>query len=166
MNLSRVRDALLRGGAVQSGDARTLKHGSQSGIYFEVEQALGSGYAAPILEAMREIIPCSNLVSDSGGGLMLAAQLSGRYGYNLTRVRDSPKGHGADRMLEGYLLRPYDEVAIVDDVCTTGGSFGTLIRTLDGKAAVRGCYAVINRGSVREVRGIPVHSILRLEDFL
>ena len=37
-------------------------------------------------------------------------------------VRKQPKGHGAKRQLEGYSPLPEAPVAIVDDVCTTGGS--------------------------------------------
>ena len=37
-------------------------------------------------------------------------------------VRKQPKGHGAKRQLEGYSPPPGTPVAIVDDVCTTGGS--------------------------------------------
>ncbi len=37
-------------------------------------------------------------------------------------VRKQPKGHGTKRLLEGYNPPPGARVAIVDDVCTTGGS--------------------------------------------
>ena len=37
-------------------------------------------------------------------------------------VRKQPKGHGTKRQLEGYSPPPGAPVAIVDDVCTTGGS--------------------------------------------
>ena len=37
-------------------------------------------------------------------------------------VRKQPKGHGTKRQLEGYQPAPGAAVAIVDDVCTTGGS--------------------------------------------
>ena len=37
-------------------------------------------------------------------------------------VRKQPKGHGTKRQLEGYNPAPGARVAIVDDVCTTGGS--------------------------------------------
>ena len=60
-------------------------------------------------------------------------------------VRKAEKAHGAGRRVEGF-LSPGAKVAIVDDVCTTGGSTITAIEaTRDAGMEVAGVLCLVDR---------------------
>ncbi len=86
-------------------------------------------------------------------------------------IRKEPKRYGTGSQVEGY-VRPGDEVVIVDDVITTGGS--TIKAIEAARAAGLKVVAVIvivdrcecdGRQNI-EALGIPVYSILTIGDFL
>ena len=61
-------------------------------------------------------------------------------------VRKEAKGHGAGRVIEGCFA-PGDEVVIVEDVITTGGSAQRAIAAVsDAGGRVIGVLAVVDRG--------------------
>ncbi len=85
-------------------------------------------------------------------------------------IRKEPKGHGTMSQIEGN-VKAGDEVIIIDDVVTTGGS--TIKAVTVAQAAELKIIAVIillDRGEFEgrqniEKLGYPVHSILTIRDF-
>jgi orotate phosphoribosyltransferase len=85
-------------------------------------------------------------------------------------IRKEPKGHGTMNQIEGN-IRAGDEVIIIDDVVTTGGS---TIKAIEAarKAELRIIAVIIlldrcelgGRQNIEKL-GYPVHSILTIKDF-
>ena len=87
-------------------------------------------------------------------------------------VRKAAKGHGMQKQVEGPEMPRDVEVALVDDVITTGGSLITARDALRDQAGVRATDAmvVVDReegGRERlEAEGLRVTSLFRRRDFL
>jgi orotate phosphoribosyltransferase len=83
-------------------------------------------------------------------------------------VRKEPKGHGTQRFIEGP-VQPGEDVAIVEDVVTTGGSSLTAIQRAEefGLKVVR-VLAIVDRleGGAQAFaeRGYPFASLLTIRD--
>lgn len=84
-------------------------------------------------------------------------------------VRKQPKGHGTNRFIEGP-VQPGENVVIVEDVVTTGGSSLEAIERVEafGLKVIR-VAAVVDRmeGGAKafEERGIPFSSLFTIRDF-
>ena len=85
-------------------------------------------------------------------------------------IRKEPKGHGTMSQIEGN-VKAGDEVIIIDDVVTTGGS---TIKAMEAaqRAGLRilAVLILLDRGEFDgrkniEALGFPVHSLLTIEDF-
>lgn len=86
-------------------------------------------------------------------------------------IRKEPKGHGTGSQVEGY-IKSGDEVIIIDDVITTGGS--TIKAIEAAKASGLRILAVIvildrcecdGRQNIERL-GYPVYPILTIKDFI
>lgn len=86
-------------------------------------------------------------------------------------IRKEPKGHGTGNQVEGY-VRPGDDVIIVDDVITTGGS---TIKAIEAAVAaglrVLAVIVILDRCECDgrqniERLGYPVYPILTIRDFI
>ena len=86
-------------------------------------------------------------------------------------IRKEPKGHGTMSQIEGN-VKEGDEVIIIDDVVTTGGSTIKAIEAAE-KAGLKIIAVIIlldrcefeGRQNI-ERRGYPVHSLLTIKDFV
>ena len=101
-------------------------------------------------------------------GLPLAAAVAVTLRLPLLYVRKERKEHGTRSLREG-LLRPGWDVAVLDDVATTGGSLERAISVLrEAGAVVRRAYVIVDReqGASERLEGLGVTlvSLLRLPD--
>lgn len=138
----------LERGALKYGDF-TLSSGKKSSYYFDGRRlSLDPEGAHLIAQALLPLLRRAGV--QAVGGLTLGADpivaavalasfpdKSGRPIPGFI-VRKEAKGHGTRQGVEGYLLQPQDRVAIVDDVCTTGGSLFQAIEA----AEAAGCTVV------------------------
>lgn len=175
-NRSRLME-LVRTHALKFGDF-TLASGKKSAYYLDGKQVTLS--AEGLLQISHGLLDLLSSVEFTGfggmsigadpivGGVLVAA--AGR-GQSLVgfMVRKEAKGHGTQRFIEGP-VQPGDQVVIVDDVVTTGGS---ALLAID-RAEEFGCRVVHAVGIVdrlqggREAfaaRGIPFSSLLTIADF-
>ena len=123
---------LLRSKSIQRGDF-TLASGKKSSYYLDcrlttldAEGALLTGYC--VLEMLDEM----GVKPDAIGGMSMGADpivtATGVVSAIEKRplpgflVRKEAKGHGRKKQIEGMEITQGKRVAIVDDVCTTGGS--------------------------------------------
>ncbi|UCG48374.1 MAG: orotate phosphoribosyltransferase [Phycisphaerales bacterium] len=79
------------------------------------------------------------------GGVALAAATAMETGKNWIIVRNSKKGYGTGRLVEG-VLRPEDVVLLVEDIATTGGQVLEAARVItEAGARLKKIVAVIDR---------------------
>lgn len=102
------------------------------------------------------------------GGVALAAAAAMASGKNWVIVRNSRKGYGTGKLVEGRIV-PGDVVLLVEDVATTGGQVLEAANVLtEAGARIEKIVAVIDRseGAAENIRkaGYEFESILTSED--
>jgi orotate phosphoribosyltransferase len=129
---------LLKSRAVFFGNF-TLASGKQSTYYINSKKAIFNAEAVWLLgEMIYQMTRTMNLQAIGGpevGAIPMATAAAMRYhehGQSIEAfyVRKQAKGHGSKEMVEG-IVRPGDQVAIVEDVLTTGGSVLQAIREVE-----------------------------------
>ncbi|PIO00451.1 hypothetical protein COT72_01980 [archaeon CG10_big_fil_rev_8_21_14_0_10_43_11] len=145
--------ALLKEQDIVRTSAVTLRNGKTATFYVDVKKAYGNPRLLnAIAKEMWKLIDKSvTCIAASGyGGIPLASALSAQYNVALTLVRDAVKDHGTKAVIDGYVPHSNDCIAIVDDVCTTGGSLRDTIQALEHTGAkVVGCCVVVKRGEAQ-----------------
>ena len=168
---------LIRERALKFGNF-TLVSGKKSTYYLDGKQVTLS--AEGLLQISYGLLELLQDVDYSGfggmsigadpivGGVLTAAATQDRTIQGFM-VRKEAKGHGTQKFVEGP-VQPGDNVVIVDDVVTTGGS---AILAVD-RVEEFGCKVVHSVGIVDrlqggrqafEARGIPFSALLTVEDF-
>ena len=181
---------LVREKALKFGDF-TLASGKKSTYYLDGKQStLDSAGAKLVAEGILELLvggthemtPVGGAhptMPDAVGGMSIGADpitaavvtMAGVQGLALRgfMVRKESKGHGTNRFIEGP-VRPGDEVVILEDVVTTGGSSILAIeRCREFGLVVRGVICIIDRlqGGAAEFAklGLSFQSLLSIRDF-
>jgi orotate phosphoribosyltransferase len=103
------------------------------------------------------------------GGVALAAATAMETGKNWVIVRNSKKGYGTGKLIEG-VLRPGDVVLLVEDIATTGGQVLEAAKVItEAGAKVERIVCVIDRkqGAQENIAeaGYKFESILTRDDF-
>ncbi len=168
---------LVREKALKFGEF-TLASGKKASYYLDCKQVtLDAAGARLVGEGILDLL--SEQLPKAVGGMSIGADpitaavvtMAGVRGQVLSgfMVRKEPKGHGTARYIEGP-VEPGDEVAIVEDVVTTGGSSLVAIeRCLEFGLVVRRVIAIIDRmeggSQAFAQRGLPVASLRTIRDF-
>lgn len=102
------------------------------------------------------------------GGVALAAATALASGKNWVIIRNSKKGYGTGKMVEG-LLKPGDVVLLVEDIATTGGQVIEAAKIItEAGATVKKIVCVIDRkqGAAENIEkaGYKFESILTKDD--
>lgn len=101
------------------------------------------------------------VVSVALGGLVIGQEVAASLGVRAVFAeRDDT---GTLRLRRGFALEPGERVAVVDDVCTRGGSIvecATLVRGLGATVAVAG--AVIDRSGGTHALDMPLEALLQV----
>jgi orotate phosphoribosyltransferase len=140
---------LLRQLDIVNHQPTILNSGQLASYYVDVKKALGYPEARKrILDGMLQIMdPDVTCVAGMGyGGISIAMIIANDQKLFYTAVREEPKTHGKEGMIEGYIPNAHDKVAIVDDVGTSGTSLNKIISAVEPLAQIVGCYAVVKRG--------------------
>jgi orotate phosphoribosyltransferase len=137
----------IRETAYLEGDF-TLRSGKKSKYYLDkylfetcpdILKALGSEFAKYI-DSDVTLIAGAEL-----GGVALAAATAMATGKNWVIIRNSKKGYGTGKMVEG-VLKAGDVVLLVEDIATTGGQVLEAAKVItDAGAKVKKIVAVIDR---------------------
>jgi orotate phosphoribosyltransferase len=143
-----------------------LKSGKVSNYYIDIKKAFGHPKAFNLIcdELCKIIDKRATCVAGSGhGGLPLATAVSLKLNLPLVLVRDKVKKHGINKMIDGYIPNWKDNIAIIDDVFTTGTCIYNISEALKPtKAKILGGYLVVKRGDTSKF-DIPVQSLISVE---
>jgi len=148
-----------------------LRSGKRSKYYLDkylfetcpdILEALGEEFAKYITDDIT-LIAGAEL-----GGVALAAATALRTGKNWIIVRNTKKGYGTGKLIEG-VLKPGDVVLLVEDIATTGGQVLEAAKAItEAGAKVKKIVAVIDRKQGAEENiaqaGYKFQSILTKDD--
>ena len=170
--------ALVRHKALRFGDFR-LTSGKKATYYLDGKQVtLEPNGARLVAEGILDLLG-QRRFPKAVGGMAIGADpitaavvtMSAVRGTPLCgfMIRKEPKGHGTNQYVEGP-VQPGDEVVIVEDVVTTGGSSLSAIERAEAFGLkVVGVVGIIDRmEGGREAfaaRGYPLESLLTIRDF-
>jgi orotate phosphoribosyltransferase len=168
---------LIREKALKFGDF-TLASGRRARYYLDGKQVTLDSIGARLVgEGMLELM--KSRMPKAVGGMSIGADpitaaiitIAGLHDIPLAgfMVRKEPKGHGTNRYLEGP-VQPGDEVVIVEDVVTTGGSSLLAIeRAEEYGLKVTGVLTIVDRleggAQAFRSRGYRFESLLSIADF-
>ena len=110
-----------------------LRSGKVAEFYCDIKKAFGDPVILNALadELAKKIPKSANVVAVSGyGGLPLGAVICSRFDKKLCAVRGKEKKHGKGGFIDGYVPTKKDQVVIVDDVLTSGGSIREVMENL------------------------------------
>ncbi|MGC8651489.1 MAG: orotate phosphoribosyltransferase [Minisyncoccia bacterium] len=140
-----IEDLLVKSGAVMFGEF-TLTSGKKSNYYINIKKATTNPYIlVEITKAMAKFVLNEKIAGIELGSVPLAVALSIETGRPFVIVRKESKTHGTKEMVEGDLSSG-DEVLVVEDVVTTGGSVVRAINILkENGADVKKVLAVVDR---------------------
>lgn len=170
--------ALIREKALKLGDF-TLASGRRSTYYLDGKQVtLDPAGARLVAEGILDLLAGHSMPA-AVGGMSIGADpitaavvtMSDLRGTPLRgfMVRKQPKGHGTQQYIEGP-VRPGEEVVILEDVVTTGGSSLEAIgRVEQFGMKVQRIVAVVDRmeggAEAFAQRGYQLSSLLTISDF-
>lgn len=124
-----IASALLNIGAValRPNEPFTWSSGLKSPIYCdnrltisypEIRERIADGFVAII----KAYYPDAEVIAGAAtGGIPHAAWVAQKLNLPMIYVRDKPKGHGKENMIEGA-LKPNQKVVVIEDLISTGGS--------------------------------------------
>lgn len=170
--------ALVRHKALKFGDF-TLASGKKATYYLDGKQITLDPHGARLVaEGILDLLDTKNMPAAIGGMSIGADPITAAV-VTMSSVRGTPvagfmvrkesKGHGTNQFIEGPVT-PGDEVVIVEDVVTTGGSS---LKAIDRAEAfglkVVQVFAIVDRmeggADAFAKRGYPLTSLLTISDF-
>ncbi|HYW80810.1 MAG TPA: orotate phosphoribosyltransferase [Thermoguttaceae bacterium] len=170
--------ALVRHKALKFGDF-TLASGKKASFYLDCKQVtLDPTGSRLVAEGILDLLG-NGPMPTAVGGMAIGADPITSAVVTMSAVRDTPvrgfmvrkesKGHGTNRYIEGP-VKPGDEVVVVEDVVTTGGSSLTAIERIEAFGMkVLGVIAIIDRmeggAAAFKARGYKLASLLTIRDF-
>lgn len=173
VSLAELADGLLQAGCVKFGEF-TLKSGLKSPIYIDLRQviahpkllrAVGAAYL-PILRSLS----FDRIVALPYAAIPIATVISLLGEYPLIYPRKEVKAYGTKAEIEGE-YHSGEQVAVIDDLATTGGSKFEAIEKLTGAGLrVRDVVVLIDRQSgakeALEKAGFYLHAVLTISELL
>ena len=169
--------AAIREKALKFGDF-TLASGRKAKYYLDGKQVTLDGDGARLIaEGILDLL--GDKMPAAVGGMAIGADPITAAVITMSAVRGTPlrgfmvrkesKGHGTNQYVEGP-VQPGEEVVIVEDVVTTGGSSLTAIERVEAFGLkVTGVIAIIDRmeggRQAFESAGYRLQSLLTIQDF-
>lgn len=148
MEREELIDRLKKIGVVQKGSFY-LKSGEKIDTYYDFRSAYGypeiTSAICNMLWHKMQIKPTC-VASQGYGGIPLGAAISVLYGVHHSIIRTKLKEHGVRTYINGYHPKRDDEVVILDDVFTTGGSLIDIMNVLmPTNSVILGSYVILKR---------------------
>lgn len=150
-----------------------LSSGKESTYYIDMKKAITN---PNILKTIATLINSSienecidKIAGPALGAVPIATALSLKSEIPLLMIRKEKKAYGTSKLIEGE-LKPGDNVVIVEDVSTTGGSLLKAIKTIeDNGGKIIRAFVVVDReeGAIEtfEKRGISLEPLISVSEF-
>lgn len=158
-----------------------LSSGKESSYYIDARTVTlnpqGAFYAASIILSMIEANPAIKAIggptigADPIVGAIALLSFTNKRPIKTFIVRKTPKAHGKRKQIEGPDIDNASQVAIIDDVATTGSSLVDCVNILGSSGlTVKEAVVIIDReegaGENLKKLGVNFSSIFRVKDFL
>jgi len=171
----RACEILMETSAVSFGEF-TLTSGKKSPFYIDMRvipsfPKLFDEVCNMYVEVIKnEVAKVDRIAGVPTAGLPFATLVSYKLGLPLIYVRKEQKAHGKGEMVEG-ILSEGDNVLIIDDIVTTGGSLINSINNVrDRGGIVKDVVVFLNReqGGQKNLKnvGVELHSILGIMELM
>jgi uridine monophosphate synthetase len=170
---SALADGLLEAGCVKFGQF-TLKSGLQSPIYIDLRRL--AGYPRLLSQVAQAYLPIlrtlafDRLAALPYAALPIATAISLQAGWPMLYPRKETKGYGTRAAIEG-VYQPGEQVVVIDDLATTGGSkFEAVQKLTEVGLRVQDVVVLIDRqsgaaASLQEA-GYHMHAVFTLTQLL
>ncbi|CAK8054577.1 orotate phosphoribosyltransferase [Eupransor demetentiae] len=105
----------------------TFASGIKSPIYTDLRRTISypklrANITAALVETIKKNFPKVTVIAGvATAGIPQAALVAAAMDLPMVYVRTKPKDHGTNQQIEG-LIKPEDEVVLIDDLISTGGS--------------------------------------------
>ena len=151
----------------------TLSSGKKSNYYINMKKAITEPEILSTISRMiTELIEDDEIDKVAGpalGAVPIATAVSLESKLPLLMIRKEKKGYGTSKLIEGE-LNSGDNVIVVEDVSTTGGSLLKAIKAIqDNGGNVTRAFVVVDRqeGAIEafEKEGIKLEPLLTVNDF-
>ena len=166
INLLKENEVFLRGDF-------TLSSGKKSDYYINMKKAITE---PEILSTIAKLI--TELISDDGvdkvagpalGAVPIATAVSLESEIPVLMIRKEKKGYGTSKLIEGE-LNSGDNVIVVEDVTTTGGSLLKAIKAIQENGGnVTRAFVVVDRqeGAIEAFKeeGITLEPLITVDEF-
>jgi len=136
----------------------TLSSGKESDYYIDMKKAITEpNILKTIADLMNQAIAKDNIDKIAGpalGAVPIAAAVSLQSNIPLLMIRKEKKDYGTSKLIEGELNKG-DNVIVVEDVTTTGGSLIKAIKAIqENGGIVKKAFVVVDReeGAVNEFK--------------
>ncbi|MCI7428414.1 MAG: orotate phosphoribosyltransferase [Methanobrevibacter sp.] len=165
-------DLLKENGVFLEGDF-TLSSGKNSNYYINMKKAITEPeILSTISKLITQKIDLDDIDKVAGpalGAVPIATAVSLESKLPLLMIRKEKKGYGTSKLIEGE-LNEGDNVIVVEDVSTTGGSLLKAIRAInDNGGNVKRAFVVVDReeGAIEtfEKEGITLEPLISVKDF-
>lgn len=150
-----------------------LSSGKESDYYIDMKKAITNPeILSTIAKLVFQLIKEDNIDKVAGpalGAVPIATAISLEAKIPLLMIRKEKKGYGTSKLIEGDLI-PGDEVILVEDVTTTGGSLLKAIKAIkDNGGIVKRAFVVVDRceGAIDEFNkeNIKLEPLLLVNEF-
>ena len=151
----------------------TLSSGKKSDYYINMKKAITEPeILSTIAKLITEMISGDNVDKVAGpalGAVPIATAVSLESRIPLLMIRKEKKGYGTSKLIEGE-LNSGDNVIVVEDVTTTGGSLLKAIKAIqDNGGNVTRAFVVVDRqeGAIEEFEkeGITLEPLIKVDEF-
>lgn len=170
--MSKIEESLENAPIVKKGDYNYVIHPITDGIPY-IEPSL----LEEVIERM-DIPKCDRIVTMEAMGIPIATALSLKTGMPFTIIRKRSyglEGEVSVNQVTGYSssnlfingINKGDEIVIVDDVLSTGGTLIAVVSALKEMGVkIKGIFIAVNKGNLEEIEekiGMHINTVVDIE---